>query len=227
MSDEILIELQKRRKNNLNKIVEHEFNGSVEEFANSLEKNKFFIYGLLWGVEKRASRNITDKTARLIERHLRLPSGYLDEENPIIDPSVTAIPFVSINISESNNDLSFSEEPGFSISKLELVNNKIDPNTLVALRMPDESMNQYFGVNDIVIIDRSKTEFISNRIYLIQIGQNFLVRSLARSLATNKIEVIPTNNVTNSMFKTFEMDGLSKIKIFGTCVLSINYFKGL
>lgn len=226
MSDQLLVELQIRRKNNLNKIVEHEYNGSVDEFAKSLDKNKFFIYGLLWGVEKRASRNITDKTARLIERHLRLPNGYLDEENPIIDPSVTAIPFISINGSESNNDLSFSEEPGFSISKLELVNNKIDPNTLVALRVSDESMNQYFSVNDIVIIDRSKVELISNRIYLIQIGQNFLVRSLARSLTTDKIEVSPANNVTNSIFKAFDLD-ISKIKIFGTFVFSINYFKGV
>lgn len=227
MSEQLIVELQKKRKNNLNKIVESEFNGSVEDFANALNKNKFFMYGLLWGVEKRASRNVTDKTARLIERHLRLPNGYLDEENPIIDPSVTAIPFMSVNASETNNALSISDEPGFSISKLELVNNKIDPNTLVALRVPDDSMNRYFSVNDIVIIDRSKTEFISNRIYLIQIGQNFLVRTLARSLTTDKIEISPANNVTNSVFKTIEVENISKIMIHGTCVLSINYLKGV
>lgn len=227
MSEQLILELQKKRKNNLNKIVESEFNGSVEDFANALNKNKFFMYGLLWSVEKRASRNVTDKTARLIERHLRLPNGYLDEENPIIDPSVTAIPFMSINGSETNNGLSISDEPGFSISKLELINNKIDPNALVALRIPDDSMNHYFSINDIVVIDRTKIEFISNRVYLIQIGQSFLVRTLARSLTTDKIEISPANNVTNSVFKTIEVENISKITIHGTCVFSVNYLKGI
>jgi len=182
---------------------------------------------MLWSSEKRGSRNITDKMARLTERHLRLPNGYLDEEIPTIDPSVVAIPFVSISASESNSMLSISDDPGFSISKLELISNKIDPTTLVALKVLDDSMNQYFGVNDVVLIDRSKIDFIGNRVYLIQIGQNFLIRFLSRSLSTSNIEVSPANNVTNSIFKAFEVDDISKITIWGTYVVSINYFKGI
>ena len=49
-STEIL--LQRLRKRNLKTIIDQDFNGSVDDFAKSLEKNKYFIYGLLWDVEK-------------------------------------------------------------------------------------------------------------------------------------------------------------------------------
>jgi len=35
-------QLQQIRKNNLKNIIEQEYNGSVEEFAASLDKNKFW-----------------------------------------------------------------------------------------------------------------------------------------------------------------------------------------
>jgi hypothetical protein len=218
---------QNTRKMNLKKIVDELFLGSVENFSKDLGKNKFFVYGLLWNSDKKSTRKITDKTARLIERHFNLPDGYLDEEEPMIDLSVAAIPFIDIHMSENNDELVFADIPKFTISNLELKNNKIESKNLVAIRMNDESMNDYFKTNDVVLVDRSKVEFIKNQIYLLKIGKSLILRYVYRNIVTDNIELIALSNSFSNSFITIELDSISKIEILGTFIFSINYFKGL
>ena len=222
-----LINLQITRKSNLKKVIDQEFNGKVEDFAKSLGKNKFFIYGLLWDIDKRASRNITDKTARLIEKNLRLPDGFLDNENQVEDASVFFIPFINISVSEANKQLSFSTEDSLGISKYELINNKLDPSTLLALRVFDDSMSNNFEIDDVVFIDLTKKDFISGKIYFIKLKNNFVLRKLTRSFDTDNIKISITNLNKSREYDEIEIKDISKIEILGSPVLRLNFIKGL
>lgn len=226
-STEIL--LQRLRKRNLKTIIDQDFNGSVDDFARSLEKNKYFIYGLLWDVEKRSSRNITDKTARFIEKNLRLPDFYLDRESLVEDSSIYFIPFVDISESESCNYLCYSPENSIAISKFELLNNKLDPASLLAVRITDDNMNKFFSIDDIVIIDRSKIEFVSNRIYLINVKRNFVFRRVARSIVTGKIEVYSLKQADDEKNYTpiLSIDNIDDIDILGIPVYKMSKLKGV
>lgn len=223
------IELQKLRKKNLKSIIEQSDTGSIEEFAKSIQKNKFFIYGLLGDVEKRSSRMITDKTARLIEKNLKLPDFYLDREDLVADSSIFFIPFVDISQSETLNNLCFSPEKSIAISKYELINRKLDPNTLLALRVIDDSMSKFFTIDDIVVIDRTKTEFISNKIYFLNIKQNFIFRRVARSIATGKIDIYSLRLIDDE--KNYKADitveKIEDLEIIGVPVLKISDLKGV
>lgn len=223
------IKLQILRKLNLRSIVDQNFNNSVEEFANAIKKNKFFIYGLLWDIEKRSSRNITDKTARLIEKTLRLPDYYLDREVPVEDSSVYFIPFIDIVESEDRNKLMYSSESSIAISKFELINNKLDPETLLAVRISDDSMSKFFGVGDIILIDRTKKEFISNRVYFVNAKRNFVFRRIARSIHSEKIDIYSLGSAEDekNYTPTLTIKDVSQIDILGTPVLKICQLKGI
>lgn len=223
------IKLQKLRKKNLKTIVDQNFNGSVDEFAKSLEKNKFFIYGLLWSVEKRSSRNITDKTARFIEKNLRLPDFYLDRESLVEDSSIYFIPFIDIGESEESNRLYFSPENSIAISKFELINRKLDPESLLAVRITDDTMSKFFRNDDVVLIDRSKTEFISNKVYFINVKRNFVFRRVARSITTGKIDIysLRLSDDEKNYNSDVSINEIEDIEIFGTPALIISQPKGI
>ncbi|RTL13427.1 MAG: S24 family peptidase [Neisseriaceae bacterium] len=223
------IELQRLRKRNLKTIIDQEFNGSVDDFAKSLEKNKVFIYGLLWDVEKRSSRNITDKTARFIEKNLRLPDFYLDRESLVEDSSVYFIPFIDISESEESNRLYFSPENSIAISKFELINKKLDPESLLAVRVTDDNMSKFFSNDDIILIDRSKTEFISNKVYFINVKRNFIFRRIARSITTGKIDLysLRLSDDEKNYTPDISIENIEDIEIFGVPALKISQLKGI
>lgn len=223
------IELQRLRKKNLKTILDQDFNGNVEEFAKTLEKNKYFIYGLLWDVEKRSSRNITDKTARYIEKNLRLPDFYLDRQDLVVDSRIYYIPFIDIGESEDLNRLVFSPENSIAISKFELINNQLDPEALLATRITDESMNKFFSIDEIILIDRNKTEFVSNRVYFINTRQNFAFRRVARSIATGKIDIynLTKEDDEKNYTSILSVDTIDDIQIIGVPVFRFGKIKGI
>jgi hypothetical protein len=228
-NENLEIELQKLRKKNLKTIIDQEFNGSVDDFAKNLEKNKFFIYGLLWDVEKRSSRNITDKTARFIEKNLNLPDFYLDRESLVEDSRVYFIPFIDISESEESNRLYFSPESSIAISKFELINKKLDPASLLAVRITDDNMSKFFSNDDIILIDRSKTEFISNKVYFINVKRNFIFRRIARSIITGKIDLysLRLSDDEKNYTPDISIENIEDIEIFGVPVLKISQLKGI
>ena len=104
------VRIQEIRKRNLQLVIIKFFDSSILKYSNEMHINSFFMKGLLYPVEKRISRNITDKTARLIECHLRLRSGVLDEDPAPIIIERGYIPHIDIANSFSNQYLSLSSE---------------------------------------------------------------------------------------------------------------------
>ena len=99
------VRIQEIRKRNLQLVIIKFYNSSILEYANKMRMHVFFIKGRLF-----TYRSITDKTARLIECHLRLRSGVLDEDPAPIIIERGYIPHIDIANSFSNQYLTLSSE---------------------------------------------------------------------------------------------------------------------
>ena len=90
-------------------------------------------------------------------------------------------------------------------------------------------MNKFFSIDDIVIIDRSKIEFVSNRIYLINVKRNFVFRRVARSIVTGKIEVYSLKQADDEKNYTpiLSIDNIDDIDILGIPVYKMSKLKGV
>ena len=227
MADEI-IKQQIIRKNNLKKVIEQQFNGKIEDFADSLQKNKYFVYGLLWDVNKRSSRNITEKTARLIEKHLHMPDGFLDQEEQVDDTRVVFIPYINISNSEAYEYLSYSPEFSLGISRNELISNNLSPSTLLAVKIFDDSMLPNFDIGDIIVIDQSKTDFIANKLYLIYYKKQYIIRKISRDIDSGGIKISPTNTMKIiTDFEEYIIQDIKDLEIIGAAIMKINFIKGI
>lgn len=167
------------RKRNLAKIVDQRFAGSVDLFAKAVDKNKFFVYGLLWSFDKQAARNITDKTARILEHKLDLPNGFLDMEVIPDNICVSYIPFVDIPLSEKSHSLSLSSQT-LALSDSEIQYFRLKSDSLVIVRVSDVLINK-FNIDDLIIIDTSKRDLISSHVYFVNFNQNFIFRKVQRN----------------------------------------------
>lgn len=210
------MDVQILRKKNLTKIIDLKFAGSVDLFAKTLNKNKFFIYGLLWSLDKPSGRKITDKTSRLIENELGLPNGFLDNEIIPDDLCTQYIPIIDISTSEQLNSLSLSSQ-SIAISESELRFNRLKFENLLAIRIADLSMVKYFMPSDIVFIDVSKINLISNKVYFINYNQSFVFRFIQRN--PNDIQSLYLIHYDNLEIK--EIVNASQIKIIGAPVMKI------
>lgn len=168
------------RKRNLAKIIDQRFAGSVDLFSKAVDKNKFFVYGLLWSLDKESARNITDKTARLLEHKLDLPNGFLDMEVIPDNICVSYIPFVDIPLSEKSHSLSLSTRT-LALSDSEIQYFRLRSENLVIVRISDRLMYKHFNIDDIVIIDTSKRDLINGHVYFINFNQNFVFREVRRN----------------------------------------------
>lgn len=74
--------VQKFRKQNLVNFISNYYSGNIEDLAKILNKHPNYINALLKNMGETNSRAITTKMARLIESHLNIKSGILDEESP-------------------------------------------------------------------------------------------------------------------------------------------------
>ena len=167
------------RKRNLAKVIDQRFAGSVDLFAKTVDKNKFFVYGLLWSFDKQAARNITDKTARILEHKLNLPNGFLDMEVIPDNICVSYIPFVDVPLSEKSHSLSLSSRTiAFSDSEIQYFRLKSD--SLVIIRILDRLINK-FNIDDLVVVDTSKRNLVSSHVYFVNFNQNFIFREVRRN----------------------------------------------
>lgn len=213
-------QIQIVRKENLNKILHDKFNNNVSEFAERIGKNRYFLYGLLWGVEKTSSRKVTDKTARLIEKHLLLPLNSLDNKVMPSDYNVLDVKLVDIFKSEQNRMLSFHNNRSIFISELELSIRNINYQDIFCVRINDNSMNPLFMVDDVIFFDKTKTEFLNNKIYFICLNGSFLIRKLSKlDTKPDKILVIPINEFEGN--KIIELDSINKLTILGSPAMQI------
>lgn len=213
-------QIQIIRKENLNKILHDKFNNNISEFAEKIGKNRYFLYGLLWGIEKTASRKVTDKTARIIEKHLLLPLNSLDNKIMRSNYNVFDIKLVDIYQSEQNRMLSFYTDKSIFISELELSIRNINYQDIFCVRISDNSMNPIFVVDDVIFFDKTKTEFLNNKIYFISLNGSFLIRKLSKlNTVLDKVLVIPINEFEGD--KIIELDSINKLIILGSPVMQI------
>lgn len=211
------IQIQNIRKKNLGLIIDQKFAGSVDLFAKALEKNKFFCYGLLWSLDKPSGRKVTDKTSRIIENKLGLPSGFLDIESISINLCTQYISMVDLALSEQLNELTISNE-SIAISESELVYHRLQPNNLLALRINDLSMVKYFMPGDIIIIDSSKKEVLNNKVFFLSYNHQFAFRRVQRNLNDNQTLRVSHYDGRNEID---EVVRYSNVQIFGTPVMKI------
>jgi hypothetical protein len=203
--------IQLNRKKNLNKIVNTLFDGNVSNFTATLEKNKLFVYGLLSDIDKPSSRNITDKTARVIERRLSLPENLLDQKSIPNDLRISYIKFVDISQSESKDELILSNE-SIALSTYIFEINRLDTNNLFATRIGGQ----------VYIFNKAKNSFIHHftQIYYIKLNHNFLVSRISRNFNNNKFlveSVIPFNH-----FEKFYVANLDNFQCLGTAVMNMS-----
>lgn len=212
------IQIQNTRKRNLAVIIEQKFAGSVDLFAKALDKNKFFCYGLLWSLDKPSGRKVTDKTSRLIEYKLELPSGFLDTENISKNICTQYIPMVDLALSEQLNELNKLSET-IAISESELVYHRLQPHNLIAIRINDLSMVKYFMPGDIIIVDSSKKEILNSKVFFLSYNRQFAFRRIQRD-STNDIQTLRVFHY-DSGGEIEEVVNISDIQIYGTPVLKI------
>ena len=196
-----LMEQQRNRKRNLKAIINHQFDGSVDAFASFLDKHKNFIYSLLWDVENPNNRKITDKMARLIEKHLQLQDGYLDKiDNSITDSYVSQnyiyIPYLDIIESENTAIERMSEEPSFPLLHSEILKKNLNSTDLVAVKTFDNSMVPYCDFEDTLVVDRSFTNLRSNQYYLIKYFNKLYIRKFEQEDG-NSIFTVENNSLSN------------------------------
>lgn len=98
--------IQEIRKRNLQLVIIKFYNSSILEYANKMQMPVFLVKGRLFTYRS----IITNKTARLIECHLRLRSGVLDEDPAPIIIERGYIPHIDIANSFSNQCLTLSSE---------------------------------------------------------------------------------------------------------------------
>ena len=167
------------RKRNLAGIIDQRFAGSVDLFAKAVDKNKFFVYGLLWSFDKPAARNITDKTARILEHKLDLPNGFLDMEVIPDNICVSYIPFIDIPLSEKSHSFSLSSQSiAFSDSEIQYF--RLKPDGLTVIRITDNLIAK-FNIDDLVVVDTNKRDLRSHHIYFVNYNQNFIFREVRRN----------------------------------------------
>lgn len=208
------------RKRNLAKIIDQRFSGSVNQFAKFVNKNKVFIYGLLWGVEKGASRKITDKTARLLECKLNLPTGFLDMDVIPDNICVSYISFVDIHLSEESHSIRLSSQT-LALSDSEIQYFRLKSENLVVVRVLDKLINK-FNIDDLVVIDTSRRELISSHVYFVNFNQKFIFREVRRNyLNGNNFISLHHSNAKSQNFSIVE--ATDYFEIIGTPVIKLGF----
>lgn len=209
---------QKIRKRNLAGIIDQRFSGSVDLFAKFVNKNKFFIYGLLWPLDKQSARKITDKTARLLESKLSLPIGFLDMVVIPDNICVSYIPFVDISLSEESHSLSLSSKT-LALSESEIQYFRLKSDSLVIVRILDRLMNK-FNIDDLVVVDTHKRELVSNHVYFVNFNQSFIFREVRRNyLNGNNFISLHHSNAEPQNSQT--IDSKDYFEIIGTPVMKL------
>lgn len=216
--DKDKISIQLSRKQNLNKILEQRFMGNVTDFSKVLGKHKFFVYGLLWSLDKAASRKITDKTARYIESKLDFPCGFLDLDALPEDLRISYIPFVDMPLSEELNNLNLAQQ-SFVISESELEFFRLKSKHLLAIRITSAQI-KHFKPSDVVIVDTNKREILTNHVYFVKLNNQFIFREVRR-VFTNGRSFISLHYDNTEPHESYIVEPTDQFEVIGSPVMQI------
>lgn len=171
--------IQKIRKNNLKKIIKNDFGDKIDVFADKIGKNKFVVYAMLWPIENLNHRKISDATSRAIEQKLGLELFSLDAEQDqyVDDPNYIIIPFMDIKSSNEYGDIFLHSTERIKLPKA-MFDNISSIGDLIAYKICDMEMYPLYGIGDIVIVNRLKSEIEDGHQYLIQHKGKFIIRTL-------------------------------------------------
>lgn len=170
----------KIRIDNLKKYIDTHFNGSINAFAKSIEKNSSQFYNLFKG-----ERSFGQNLARDIEEKLGLSRGYLDQDHdkPTLEQNTFRIPEYNVKLSANPQSGAEVLSPD-NIVKYHTLNDtflteyKVKQENLAVVSVTGDSMEPTLLNGERVIIDISRREPIDNRVFAITTKNQTWVKRL-------------------------------------------------
>ncbi|TXH60766.1 MAG: hypothetical protein E6Q89_00310 [Bacteroidia bacterium] len=215
MSDDI----KEIRKHNLRKIIDDQYNGSVNAFAKHIKRPPGFFYDAF--ADKRP---LGERVMRSIEAELGLLPHELDKEDAT---NFQAKKFELINVystqlSASNGNEIFDEEiiDQTPINMGLMIQNGWKKENLCCFVVCGDSMEPTLHNGSRVLVDTSKHEIIDNKIYALRNGSQIFIKRLYKVF--NQQKVIAKSD--NSLYPEIQIDLSSEnadLKIVGQAVLRL------
>lgn len=181
------------RRDTLQKLIAENYK-NMNDFCKQAGENYAAIHGYI-------NKNIkmSDKVARRLELVFNKPSGFLDQN--IQGSGSVSIPIVDNSL--KNNDT--LAKIIANSKQLSLVEQKLldtynwQQDSLFIIIANDNSMSPIIFDKSEVMVDSSKTDIESNKIYAVKIGTDIYIRKLIKSPVKQTITLTPENKADFSV----------------------------
>lgn len=174
------MEINEIRRTNLQSLVD---TLGLATFAERVGRSKTQISSLTTGW-----RNLGEKLARDFERSLDLEEGYFDRVSNKPDNNLKTI-LDRVRVPLITWESLLSEDGGEPIGYVMATNNV--PDTSLALKIEDRSMQPLFDPDDLVIYDPDKTASPSSLVIAVADGEAVLRKY--RAISKTEFELVPLN----------------------------------
>ena len=210
-----LIKISKTRFDNLMKLVNNNYQGSLNKLAKDLGKNVNAFYFI-----QRGERLLGEELARNIEEKLNLDFGYLDKiKSEDIIEDLIYIPEYSIKLSAGSGceviDETIIRHIPLLKSEIRLLGLK--EQDLVIFTVDGDSMLPSLISGERVLIDTTQFNVIDNRIYAVCKDNNVWIKRLFIEPSTQKVFVTSDNK----SYERFDYQADETVKVIGLAVQTL------
>lgn len=212
-------DIKEIRKRNLRKIIDGQYNGSVNAFAKHINRPPGFFYDAF--ADKRP---LGERVMRSIEAELSLLPHELDKEDTdgFQAKKFELINVYSTQLSADNGNEIFDEEiiDQTPINMALMIQNGWKKENLCCFVVCGDSMEPTLHSGSRVLVDASKHEIIDNKIYALRNGSQIFIKRLYKVFTQSK--VIAKSD--NSLYPEIQIDLSSEnadLKIVGQAVLRL------
>lgn len=221
-----MIDVNTIRITNLKKIVDVEFNGSLNLLAKNIGKSVNIFYLI-----QRGERKFGENLARQVEEKLNLPTGTLDKtEGSDENISLTASQTINENIAQiaeystqlisSKGELSQKD-----IISTILIDNKLlkslfieQIDSVVGFTINDNSMQPELAARSRILVDTSVNTLINGNIYALCKNNEVFFRRVFKEIGANQYQAKADNPIHENVYFTLDND----VKVIGAVIALVS-----
>lgn len=199
------------RSSALARIVINQY-GGIQEFCQKTGEDYAAIHRYINKVIK-----MGDKAARRLETVLNVAKGYLDQH--VAKDEVTYIPIISTSLKKGQalSGLIKESKESSMLPSSAIGSFGWNPETLVVIRLADDSMEPYLHEGTNVLIDYSQKSIQLNKVYAVRLFNDICVRRISKSQTTGNIILIPDSSDKNKNYEKIEIQH-NNFEIIGKAV---------
>ena len=178
-------QLAETRRLNLKRLIAERYEGSIAAFARAADRNPNLI-SLVLSTNERIKRTLGERQARLIEKHMSLPEGWLDiERGSSTDERYQTLDIVDVSEIGSNSIEKLTLGAAVFSRHLEAFSSI---GAVKCLRASTGEMAPAISAGDLLFVDTSVSKYDKPGVYVITRGDTVFIRRV-RPMLTGLVRI--------------------------------------